>query len=415
VVRCADEDVGVPTLALPDRDFSPYPVRRVKIALVILHADPARGGAERYTVDLAAGLRGRGHEVSLVASTFGDGICAAPDVLLPARGATRAGRYVRFLDALDAHLNETRYDVVHAMLPVRRCDVYHPHAGIAAAAVASGHLKRSGTVQRAMARVGTRFNARRQRFARIERELLGGPTPPTVLCLSDYVKGTVRKHYDLPDAKLATLFNAVDLARFDPARRPEAGAEVRGRWGIGPDRVVGLMIAQDFARKGLREVILAGSKVPDPRLTLLVVGKEDPARYRELAREKGITDRVTFAGPTTDPYSFYQAADFFVLPTRHDPCSLVVLEALAMGVPVISTVFNGACEIMQSGTHGVVLDDPDDVNALTESMRAIIEPARRQAMADACLQLRPALSYERHLDTLLRIYASNRPIMSSSD
>ncbi|HEY2588697.1 MAG TPA: glycosyltransferase family 4 protein [Tepidisphaeraceae bacterium] len=376
----------------------------MKIALVILHADPARGGAERYTVDLAAGLRGRGHEVSLAATSFGEGIRTAPDVLLPARAATRVGRYGRFLDALDAHLSQTRYDVVHAMLPVRRCDVYHPHAGIAAEAVASGRLKHAGTVQRAVARVGARFNARRQRFAQVERQLLVGPNPPVVLCLSEYVKGTVQKHYDLPDAKLATLLNAVDLAKFDPARRPEAGTQVRERFAIEPDQMVGLMIAQDFARKGLREAVLAASQVQDPRLRLMVVGKEDPGRYRQLASEQGLADRVIFAGPTTDPYSFYRAADFFVLPTRHDPCSLVVLESLAMGVPVISTVFNGACEIMHSGTHGVVLEDPGDLNALAESMRQMLDAERRRAITDACLQLRPALSYDRHLDDLLQIY-----------
>jgi UDP-glucose:(heptosyl)LPS alpha-1,3-glucosyltransferase len=346
--------------------------------------------------------------VSLLASSFGEGVRSASDVLLHALGPTRARRYVRFLDALDAHLNDTRYDVVHAMLPVRRCDVYHPHAGIAAEALASAHLKHAGTVQRAMARVGTQFNARRQRFARIERELLAGPNSPTVLCLSEYVKRTVRRHYDLPDARLATLFNAVDLARFDPGRRPEAGAEVRQRFAIGGDQIVGLMIAQDLARKGLREAILAASQVPDRRLLLLVAGKEDPARYRQLAAEQGVADRVIFAGPTTDPYAFYRAANFFVLPTRHDPCSLVVLESLAMGVPVISTVSNGACEIMHSGTHGFVLQDAGDVNALAESMGRMLDRDRRQAMAGACLQLRPALSYDRHLNDLLQIYASAR-------
>jgi UDP-glucose:(heptosyl)LPS alpha-1,3-glucosyltransferase len=354
---------------------------------------------------LAAALRGRAHDVSLVASNFGEGVRTAADVLLPARGATRAGRYARFLDALDAHLGEAGYDIVHAMLPVRTGDVYHPHAGIAAEAIASGHLKHSGSVQRAMSRVGTRLNSRRQRFAQVERQLLGRPTPPVVLCLSEYVKGTVRKHYKLPESKLATLFNAVDLARFDPAARTGAGIDVRRRFGIAADALVGLMIAQDFARKGLREAILAASQIRDPRLVLLVVGKEDPARYRALASENGIADRVIFAGPTPDPFAFYQAADFFVLPTRHDPCSLVVLEALAMGVPVISTVFNGACEIMQSGTQGFVLDDPADVNALAASMEAMLDAERRRSMADACLQLRPALSYDRHLDNLLAIYA----------
>ena len=115
------------------------------------------------------------------------------------------------------------------------------------------------------------------------------------------------------------------------------------------------MIAQDFARKGLREAIAALAVTQDPKLVLLAVGKQDPSSYRKLAAERGVSDRVIFAGSTTDPFAFYRAADFFVLPTRHDPCSLVVLEAIAMGVPVISTVFNGACEIMSDGKHGFVL------------------------------------------------------------
>jgi UDP-glucose:(heptosyl)LPS alpha-1,3-glucosyltransferase len=376
----------------------------VKIGLVILHADPARGGAERYTVDLWGALRERGHEVRLLASTFPDEAVWPHGVLLESRGATRVGRYARFLDSLDRHLGEFHYDVVHAMLPVRTCDVYHPHAGVAAEAMKSGPLKYQARLERAVSRIGNRINFRRRRFAQVERELLSRPDPPTVLCLSNYVKGMIRKHYDLPGARLATLFNAVDLDRFDPTARPQAGGEVRRTFAIGGDRVVGLMIAQDFARKGLREAIAALAAVPDRRLVLLVVGRQDPAPYRKMAAEAGVSDRVIFAGPTDDPYSFYRAADFLVLPTRHDPCSLVVLESLAMGVPVISTIFNGACEIMADGTHGFVLADPADARALAQSMSMMLEPDRRRPMAQACLELRPVLSYDRHIDRLLDIY-----------
>ncbi len=93
-----------------------------------------------------------------------------------------------------------------------------------------------------------------------------------------------------------------------------------------------------------------------------------------------------------------------MLPTRHDSCSLVVLEALAMGLPVISTVFNGACEIMTDGTHGYVLANPADVRALTEAMRQFLDPAKRQAMHEACLALRPSLSFDAHMDRLEEIY-----------
>jgi UDP-glucose:(heptosyl)LPS alpha-1,3-glucosyltransferase len=196
----------------------------------------------------------------------------------------------------------------------------------------------------------------------------------------------------------------VDLDKFDPAARPEARGQTRQRFGIATDRIVGLMIAQDFQRKGLPQAIRAVKQVNDPRLLLLVVGKEDPKPYEQLAQEVGVADRVIFAGTTDDPYAFYRAADFFVLPTRHDPCSLVVLEALAMGLPVISTAFNGACEVMVPGEHGFVLKDPADIDALAAAMRRMLDPENRRAMSNACLHLRPSLSYEHHLDELLALY-----------
>ena len=362
----------------------------MRIALVILHADPARGGAERYTIDLFEGLRKRGHEVALVASTVageGDG-----RVKVPAHGATRVGRYLSFLDALDRHLEEGRYAVVHAMLPVRRCDVYHPHAGIAAEAVSGSN------------RLKLLANPRRIAFANVERELLNGPKPPVVLCLSEYVKRTVVEHYPLSADRLVTLFNAIDLEKFDPAARPDAGLAVRQRFGIGSEKIVALIIAQDFARKGLREAIVAMSQTRDERLVLLVVGKEDPAPYRRVAEDNGVARQVIFAGATTDPYSFYRAADFFLLPTRHDPCSLVVLEALAMGLPVISTVFNGACELMQDAKHGFVLREQEDVESLALAMRALLDDTRRREMRHACVALRPTLAFEHHLDRLIEVY-----------
>ena len=77
-----------------------------------------------------------------------------------------------------------------------------------------------------------------------------------------------------------------------------------------------------------------------------------------------------------------------------------------MGLPVISTVFNGACEIMTSAQHGFVLPDPSDVDAIAEAMRKLLDPQVRQTISDACLALRPCLAYEHHLDQLLQIYTT---------
>jgi UDP-glucose:(heptosyl)LPS alpha-1,3-glucosyltransferase len=389
----------------------------LKIALVILHADPKRGGAERYTFDLTRRLAQRGHQVDLFSSTSaGFPFCSMHDknireVIAPPRGVTRLARYRHFLDDLDRHLASNTYDIVHAMLPVRQCDVYHPHAGVAAEAIVTGHRKHTGTFKRSMAAVLNRVNVKRNHFASVERKLLTGDNPPIVLCLSEYVKATLRRHYpNLPDDRLAKLFNAVDLAHFDPDRPPHRNPEemhdARRLLAAPADAVVGLMVAQDFERKGLREAIEALAQVADPRLRLAVVGKPDPSAYRDLARSLGVENQVTFVGPSTYVYDWYAAADFFLLPTRHDPCSLVVLEALAMGLPVISTKQNGACEIMQPGVHGFVIESADDSRALVEAMRNMTDAEARTKMHGACLELRPALAYDKHLDRLIQIYAS---------
>ena len=380
----------------------------MKIALVILHADPARGGAERYTFDLAQSLAGRGHAVSLIASSFGPRPAGVESVELPAGGVTRLGRYNRFLRVLEGRLEKERFDVIHAMLPVGRCDLYHPHAGIAAEAIQAGHEKHASPLRRRLAGWANRINMKRRRFARIERQLLGSDAPPIVLSLSNYIQSAVLRHYPLPADRLATLFNAVDLERFDPSAHVEAGGRIRQQHGL-DGRIVALMVAQDFQRKGLAEAIRALAGCGQPSLSLLVVGRPDSAPYAALARSLNLQDRVVFAGPAAQTAPYYACADCFILPTRHDPCSLVVLEALAMGLPVLSTRQNGACEIMTPGVHGWVLDSADDEPAWIDALRRIADPQVRSAMRQACLDLRPRLSGQRHIDALESIYRRVAP------
>ena len=367
----------------------------MKIALVILHADPTRGGAERYTTDLTASLATRGHDVRVVASSFTDAVAPPTRVHLDARSATRAGAYKKFLDLLDAHLASEKYDVVHAMLPVRpkACDVYHPHAGIAAAATEKWNAL---------------FNPRRRTMAKVERQLLTSERPPIVLSLSEYVKTDIRRHFPaLPPDRLVTLFNAVDLKKFDPSSAADVSSPLSNVRADGRPYVwTALMVAQDFERKGLRQAIEALGRVQKhaaPNRLVVVGDGGDRGQYEALAKAHRVD--VHFAGAVDDPRPYYRAADFFLLPTRHDPCSLVVLEALAMGVPVISTRQNGATEIMTDGLHGHVLPDADDIEPLATAIRDLLAPQRRAAMREACLSLRPRLSHEHHLDQLEQIYA----------
>ena len=353
----------------------------MRLALVILHADPARGGAERYTLGLAATLRRRGHEVGVIDSAA-----------LGVGGRTRAGRYRDFGRRLRARLDESRPDVTHAMLPVPPgcCDVYHPHAGVEAAGVSRW----------------TRFaNPRRALLARTEGELLAVDThsrgltarrsgeasdlravsprlwqTPIVITLSNYVADILRAHY--PDARTCRVFNAVDLDRF----RPDGD-----RVDLGPAPIA-LFVGNDFDRKGLRTVVVAVNRTPDWRLAVVGNGRPFDAG-----------DRVTFLGPRSDLPALYRSADALVHASRHDPCSLATLEALATGLPVVGTPRDGATEAMTDGVHGRVLPDPtpaDIAGALSS-----LEP-QRGTMRAACLDLRPSLSWKTHVDAIEVVYTS---------
>ncbi len=356
----------------------------MKILLVIFHADASRGGAERYTIDLTESLRNAGHQVSLAATTFRESALSFRQVELIARGFTRSQRYRSFLSSLDKHLETEKYDIVHAMLPVRQCDLYHPHAGIAANLPSN---------------LATLINPRRGAFAQVERKLLNSQKPPVLLSLSSYIDSAAKTTYPKTDLRIERLFNAVDLKRFDPEK-----VQPIEKFRPGPKA---LIIAQDFARKGVAAAIEAIKNTP---ITLIVVGGDDAGPYQRQA--KSLDDRVIFVGATRDPRPYYKSADFFVLPTKHDPCSLVVLEALAMGLPVITTKRNGASDIMAEGKHGYILERGDDLPALCGAMQKIIVPETLESMRNACLELRPALSYQHHLRQLITIY--NKVLKSKS-
>jgi UDP-glucose:(heptosyl)LPS alpha-1,3-glucosyltransferase len=370
--------------AMPDENI-PQPMR---ITLVSLSADPSRGGAEAYTVDLARRLAGCGQQVTLISGEK-SASCAtrreAPGgdvhVTVPARGITRSRSYLNFVRGVEEWIRKEPQDIVHAMLPMPSCDIYHPHAGIAMAAIQGKPVQ-------------TLSNPRRRLFAKVEHQLLTGAEPPVILCLSDYIKAAFLRYYpEFPGQKMVKLFNAVNLDHYPPAEPKEPTLPVEA-----------LIVAQDFERKGLATVIHAMADAPGVKLT--VVGRDDPGKFRRLAQRLGVADRVEFAGPQTDVRPFYHRADFLVLPTRHDPCSLVVLEALAVGLPVISTRFNGACEIMENGVHGWILDHADDPRELAAAMNRLADPTALKATTSHCATLRPALSYENHLQTLMGVYES---------
>jgi UDP-glucose:(heptosyl)LPS alpha-1,3-glucosyltransferase len=199
---------------------------------------------------------------------------------------------------------------------------------------------------------------------------------------------------------------AVDPGRFPEHDRPRVRAEARDRWGLRPDETVALFAAMNYRLKGLVPLLHALSRLAaDVPFRLLVLGNPRTGPYQRLARRLGVADLVCFGGFCSPMREAYFASDFLVHPTFYDPCSLVVLEALACGLPVITTRYNGAAELLSPPRDGHVLDDPHDHEALARAMRQLLDPARRAACAQAARQAAALWTFEQHYRKLLRVFA----------
>ncbi|MFT3788740.1 MAG: glycosyltransferase family 4 protein [Tepidisphaeraceae bacterium] len=253
----------------------------MRIAFVIFKAEPQRGGAERYAIDLATHLSARGHELAIVSTRFGD-VGSIRKVPVRASAVTRTGVYRAFLSRVDDHLHAHTYDIVHTFLPIRTCDVYHAQAGLETISLATGHAIKSTAVKRTVTRVSHLANRKRKAFADVERHLIEGPRPPITIVLSKREREIALTKFKVDPARIVALYNGIDTSRFEPNDLAERRRAMRKSLGIAADRPLALFIGNDFARKGLDTAIRALAKLPDRHATLLVVGSDAPRSTRSL-------------------------------------------------------------------------------------------------------------------------------------
>ena len=126
--------------------------------------------------------------------------------------------------------------------------------------------------------------------------------------------------------------------------------------------------------------------------------------WRRLAARLGVAAAVQFHGPVEDVVPYYAAADLYVHPTIYDTCSLVVLEAAACGLPVVTTCCNGAAELFHAGDDIVLIADPADDEAFAAAVRGLLDPAARRPIGDAARRTALTQTFDRNVDNILALY-----------
>jgi len=378
----------------------------MRIGLVLDRFDRRLGGVEQWTAQLADRLLARGHELHVVARAVAErelrpGI--VPHVL-PAASSRLA-----LADTAADLLRTLDLDIIHDMGFGWYCDLLQPHGGSRAAANEQ-NLRLSPTWLRPIKRAVAPLLPRYREFDALCRRQYGPPPVDrpgrVVVAISRMVRDDLKRHHGLPDPQIRLVYNGANTERFTPALRDEHREPIRRRLGLRDDQTLHLIVAHNFVLKGvpalLRAMTLLRGAGHDA--VLAVVGGKRTASFERKARRLGIADSVRFVGPVDDPAPYYAAADVYVQPTWYDPCSLVLLEALACGLPVISTRFNGAGELIAPGVHGEILSDPADEVSLAAAMARWGDPARRAAAAPLCRDLMLGHTLDRNVDGIVAVY-----------
>ena len=238
------------------------------------------------------------------------------------------------------------------------------------------------------------------RFA--EKRLFNSARLRAVICNSQMVKDEIIRYFSLPEHKLHVIYNGVDSGQFHPGLR-DMRAATRARYAIPADAVVFLFVGSGFERKGMRILLEALAGLPEAA-HLLVAGKDKKMHgFISQAEKLKVSGRVHFAGAQQDVKPFYGAADVFVLPTLYDPFPNVVLEAMASGLPVITSTKCGAADLIQKSDSGLVCDALDKAN-LVAAMCALLDPDYAGKLGKSARLAVEPISYEAMSRQLLKVY-----------
>ena len=198
--------------------------------------------------------------------------------------------------------------------------------------------------------------------------------------VSERAKQDFVRHYGAPAHRMAVIGHGVDTSRFHPRNRALFRKQVRERHGFGSEEALLLFVGGDWHRKGL-DVLLDTVAASTRDWKLVVVGDDELGSHRDQARSPGIEERVVFAGSQEAVEQYFAAADVFTLPTRYEPFGLVVLEAMASGLPVIASACAGAASLIQQGVNGYILETPDDRDELLRYLTPLLgDAALREAI-----------------------------------
>ena len=306
-------------------------------------------------------------------------------------------------------LESTRHDCSVGFVNTYAHDVIIPQGGVQWGSLTANAARFGSPLFRQFYLASKMMNPKYRLYRSIESKQYHPDRHPRVVAVSTIVKRHIEEFHHVPRQQINVIPNAIDPKRLAVSQPGAVRCAFRNRVGLEPGDLTGLFVGHNFALKGLRPLLEAlGARRQRNRtaraIHLVVCGSGNPGPFRRLASRLGLNDTIHFLGFYPDVEACYWSTDFFVQPTYYDPCSLVVLEALACGLPVITTAQNGASELMIDGGEGYVLTAPDAREELIAALDHMVEDTARHAMSARALRLGQVQTFDVHVARLIAVF-----------
>jgi UDP-glucose:(heptosyl)LPS alpha-1,3-glucosyltransferase len=343
--------------------------------------DEAGGGRERYMAELRASLARRGRTVTVLTRN------------------ELGGRRLR--EGINRFRQSHPASAVLSAGPTLGATHYQLHSGVHAAAYAAEGEAFDSALRRFCAAPALRLNLRRQRLLRTEEQMFNAVSGTKLMVFSAHSRDELHRLFGLSSDRVALARPGVDLNTFQPPSATGAGADRPSR----PGEVRLLFAGHNFVLKGLRWALEAQAQARRQGIDarMVVAGRGPIRSFSRIAHRLNLAAHVQFAGAVSrDALArLYRDSDLLIHPTFYDPFPRVIVEALASGVPVVTTAACGGSELITPGENGFVVNDPRQVAALTDAIAAVAEPERRAAMGKAAADTGQRLGFETHVDAVV--------------
>jgi UDP-glucose:(heptosyl)LPS alpha-1,3-glucosyltransferase len=326
------------------------------------------GGAERYLLRLASGLAAQGHRITLYCEDWSPRENPFQDVR-----KIDSDDPFSYARKVAAQPMRDRHDFVFSLERVPGCDLYRAGDGLHADWLAYRRAFHPVT-----GRIRTLLRSKNRQLCKLEAQVFAPGGVRRVICNSRFVADQIVKRFDFPPDRIDVIYNGVPYQQFS------MGDRVLGRRALqlNPSDYVVLLVGAGAERKGHAIARDAMRQIKKKYAKLVIV--DSP--------------------PTVAMPHVYAAADVFLLPTLYDPFANVTLEALAAGLPVITSAQNGASEIMENEKNGFILPRADDDKLIVHILDHLADPANRARFRQPAQALAQQYDLARNLNATLAVF-----------